>query len=423
MTQNLKFFNSWRSFAIVIVAGLFYYFEFILRVAPSVMILPMTREFALSSGTFGTLAGAYYLAYTPAQLLVGLLIDRFGPRLLLILSSTLCFVGTFLFGMSSDFWILYLGRFLVGLGSAFAFVGSLKLVTLWFPQKWFATAAGIISGIGMVGGITATLILAPMVDNLGWRQANIITGWVGVIILLLIFFVVFEKKQSDKKVDSERNFRLLFCSLRTIIVKRNILIAGLIGAILYLSLSAFGELWGIPFLMEKYQISNLEASGAIAYLFTGWIVGGILLSWLSDFLENRKLILQIALLSSLIIFLMILYPLTQDKAILKLLLLLYGIASSGELLVFAVARDETALNVAGTATSVINMIVMLGGVCFQPVIGLLAGLVNKPGSETSATISTNHFQSALLVIPMALIIGLVLTRFFQNKSSKPLTIG
>ena len=105
-----------------LIAAFFYMYEYWLRVTPSVLVEYFTHHYGLTLTQIGALSSAYYLAYTPMQLVVGSLIDRFGVRRLLTLAVIICGFGNFLFGQPSTLHLVHYGRILTGFGSAFAFV-------------------------------------------------------------------------------------------------------------------------------------------------------------------------------------------------------------------------------------------------------------------------------------------------------------
>src|SRR3990167_3419934 len=128
VTQRQIIFGS----IICAIAALFYCYEFVLRIIPGVLQSELSAAFGhISASTFGQLSALYYFAYSPMQMPVGILMDRFGPRRLLSLACFCCAVGSFMFSYSSSLLIAGSGRFLVGFGSAFAFVGVLSLAVHW----------------------------------------------------------------------------------------------------------------------------------------------------------------------------------------------------------------------------------------------------------------------------------------------------
>lgn len=150
---------SYLGILICILGTLFYYYEYYLRVAPGVIREQLKLFYSLNETSFGLLVGLYYWAYVPLQLFVGIVMDLVGPRKTLGTACLISAVGMYLFGGTDYLWAAQLGRFLVGFGAAFAYVGVLKLSNIWLPHTWFAIMAGACSTLGMLGGITGQIVI------------------------------------------------------------------------------------------------------------------------------------------------------------------------------------------------------------------------------------------------------------------------
>ncbi len=145
--------SNWFGWFIVILGATFYCYEYLLRVSPGVMTSHLMSAYNLDAKSYGNLSACYYYIYSPMQLFVGLLMDRFGPRKLLTFACVCCAAGIYLFAATPFLHVAQAGRVLIGLGSAFAFVGVLKLASIWLPANRFALISGIASVLGVVGGI------------------------------------------------------------------------------------------------------------------------------------------------------------------------------------------------------------------------------------------------------------------------------
>lgn len=122
--------------------AVFYCYEFILRIIPGALQSELSIALGhISATTFGQISALYYFAYSPMQMPVGMLMDRFGPRKLLTFACMCCTLGSWLFTMTSSMFLVGCGRFLVGFGSSFAFVGVLSLALHWLPRKYFSLVA------------------------------------------------------------------------------------------------------------------------------------------------------------------------------------------------------------------------------------------------------------------------------------------
>ena len=126
------------AYLIFFLGAFFYCYEYFLRIAPAVMSASLMRSFHLDATLFGTLSAFYFYAYTPMQLCVGIIVDRFSTRRVLMVAILACTLGSFMVGSTHVYAIAAIGRFLQGFGSAFALVGGLKLVAIWMPARRLA---------------------------------------------------------------------------------------------------------------------------------------------------------------------------------------------------------------------------------------------------------------------------------------------
>src|SRR3990167_3377616 len=127
-----------NAYVVFLLSASFYLYEYILQVAPSVMADSMMETFHVSAAGFGIVSAFYFYAYAPMQLPAGVLFDRYGPRKLMTFALLLCSLGAFFFASTDSLFTAALGRFLIGVGSAFSFIGVLVLISRWFPPNQFA---------------------------------------------------------------------------------------------------------------------------------------------------------------------------------------------------------------------------------------------------------------------------------------------
>ena len=131
----------WFGWFVCLLTAIFYCYEYILRIVPSVMTGPLMEHFNLSALGFGWLSDSYLIAYTAMQLFVGPSLDYWGLRKMLLLALLSCVIGSFIFSFAAfypSFILAFSGRFLIGFGSAFAFVGVLRIASIWLPKQYFS---------------------------------------------------------------------------------------------------------------------------------------------------------------------------------------------------------------------------------------------------------------------------------------------
>lgn len=398
------------------LGALYYCYEYLLRISPSVMTQELMRMYHLTATEVGLFSAYYYHAYVPLQIIVGLLMDRYGPRRLLTIACMFCAFGTFLFASGYSLHVAEAGRFLVGFGSAFAFVGALKLATIWLPPHRFALVSGIITCLGMVGAMIGDIILRSFVDQVGWQATIYASAAIGVMLTVVIWTIIRDAKSQEVQFHTQSlNFSGLFFGLWGAFKNPQIWLNGLIGLLLYLSLSAFAELWGIQYLEQSHGFSKSAAANANSLVFLGWAVGGPLWGWLSDSIRLRRLPILFASIFAAVIVSVILYVPELSAIQLYVLLFAFGVASSVQVLVFAIAREATSMKMAGTAIALTNFFVMVGGNVFQPVVGKLLDMKWSGTMMDGVRVySPEAYQYALGVLPVGIALAIVITFFIRE---------
>lgn len=398
------------------LGAIFYCYEFILRIMPSVMTSELMSAYDLNGAEVGNLAAFYYHAYVPMQILVGLLMDRYGPRRLLTVACILCAAGTYLFAGNAGLGMAEAGRFLVGFGSAFAFVGALKLATIWLPPNRFALVSGIIMCLCMIGAMVGVIVLRTMVDAIGWRTTLYSSAVVGVFLAVILWLVV--RDSSPDSADHHAHvfdFKILLKGLVQALKNPQIWINAFVGLLLYLSLSVFAELWGPSYLEQAHGMSRTYAAYANSMVFLGWAVGGPAWGWFSDFIKLRCMPLMIGAFGALIMILLVLYVPNHSVTSMCVLLFFFGFFCSAQILIFAICHEASQMKIAGTAIALTNMIVMLGGNVLQPSVGrILDGQWANAMVHGARVYPASAYQIALSVIPIGILLAAILTFFIRE---------
>lgn len=400
------------------LGALFYCYEYILRVAPSVMSNELMHAYHLTAGSFGNLTAYYYYAYTPMQIIVGVMMDRFGARYLLSFACLMCTLGTYLFACSDSIVIASIGRFLVGFGSSFAFVGGLKLVSLWLPAERFASASGVIVALGSLGAMGGDIVLTSLVNSTGWRTTNMMAAVCGAILTVVLVVLLRNGNAESAKNNTSTNvhFADIFKGLWQAFKTPQFWKAGFVGCLLYMPTSAFAELWAIPYLKEARGLSDHDAASVVSLIFLGWVVGGPIFGCLSDRFKNRLVPMFIGSTLGLLAFSYMLYMPHHSLNTLRALFILLGFGVSSKIVIFAVARESTSSVIGGTVIACTNMMVMVSGVVFQPLIGVLldihwAGAFLENGVRLYSPAS---FMFALSILPIGTIIALITICFMKE---------
>lgn len=400
------------------VGAFFYCYEFVLRIIPGALQGELSAAFGhISATVFGQLSAFYYFAYSPMQLPVGMLMDRYGPRRLLTFACMCCALGSWMFTDTSSMWVAGSGRFLVGFGSSFAFVGVLSLALHWLPKKYFSLVAGLITTLGMLGLVYGEMKITNIAMNLGWMHVLDLMITIGVVLTVLIFLVVRDGPAGH--LSNKYPLPEFFANVWHVLSSPQVWLIGFVGACLYTSLSVFGELWGKTYLEQAHHLTKIEAAQTVSAMFLGWAVGAPIAGYFSDRTGRRVLPLVIGAVMGLICISLVLYYPGLPYWLLNLLLFLYGVFSATEIIVFIMAKENSGAKLSGTVFAAVNMIVTLGGVVFQPLVGKLLdtfGDSNVVGGEHIYTVL--DYQLALSVLPISLLLVMILAFFMKDFKTK-----
>jgi sugar phosphate permease len=423
-TSKKYHFMAWL---ICTLGAVYYSYEYFLRISPSVMEPALRQHFKLTATDFGLLSAFYYYAYVPMQIPVGVMMDRFGPRRLITVACLICVIGTFLFANTQLFAISALGRFFVGLGSAFAFVGVLKLATIWLPENKLGMVAGMATALGTIGAMIGDNLLGGMVGKLGWQQTINFTGFFGIGLVFVLWFGIRDQKKYQRYSGTINSFRKNIAELKAIIRNKQIWINGMYGCLVYLPTTVFAELWGIPYLTHAHGLSHESADFANSILFLGFTIGAPTVGYISDKIGLRKLPMFIGATGAAIVMLMILYLPNITPLTLNILMFLLGLLYSVQAIVFAVGRELSPKEAAGTAIAMTNMIVMIGAMFLQPLVGKIldwslyqrtGGALSSIQSGTMHLYTAYDYKIALSIIPIGIIIAAFLTFFLRETNAK-----
>lgn len=412
-----------RSFYPWVIWGLgaaFFLSEYFARNAPGVMVPQLMSAFHVNALSLGSLSAIFYIAYLGMQMPVGTLVDKFGPHRLLTITAALCALGCFLFASADYLALAKVGRFMMGFGAAFAFVGTLKLATIWFCPTRFGLLSGLTQALGMVGGAIAAGPLSLLVHSIGWRNTMWIIGIVLLLLAILIGLIVRDqpKIESVKKVATDKKLKFWEAFSKVLGNSQswlNALYAGLI----YAPTAAFAELWGVSYLSRVYGVHPTVAADAVSCIFIGMAIGCPIAGWISDYIRQRRPVMLAAAIMSLVFMASALYLPGLSMTSLFILLFLYGLSNSGFVASYATAGEIVPRRVAGTSLGFANMASVIIGACFQPIIGWFLDLQWDGKMFNGAPIySPEAFRHAMMALPVCLAVGVIVTFFVRETNCK-----
>ncbi len=399
-----------------LLAAGFYFYEFVLRVSPSVMIDELMTSFGITASAVGVLSAFYLYAYAPMQLPVGLLMDRYGIKKILSCASIVCGMGALVFSLADGLFIAGLGRLMIGAGSSFAFIGMVYISSHWFPPKKRAFLIGIANSVAMLGASMGSGPLAMVIQVLHWRKTIAALGLFGILLGCVVWVIFrFNKDSALPEKDLQDSEVHIFTHLKQIIRKKHIWFNGLTALFFYMTTTAFAGLWGLSFVETAYEVSKEVAGYAMSMVFAGWLVGGPLVGLWSDVVGKRITAIRFGIIGALACLLPVIYVTAIPISAVYILLFAVGLFSSAELLAFSLALEINGMRAKATTAAFTNFMISCGDSVIQPVIGFLLDLHWSGQMENGVRIySTENYQMALLALPVTLILSFIFLFFLKE---------
>jgi MFS family permease len=395
------------------VAALFYSYGFFQRVAPSVMVDDLMREFAVNATIVGQISGLYFYSYAALQVPIGMLLDRYGPRAVIVTAALLCAAGSALFGWAPSLTEAYLGRLLIGAGAGVSWIGALYVATRTLPVNRFASVGGLTMAAGMLGAIGGQAPLAALVQEFGWRATMLWSALGAALIAVLFYYVAGRDAPApvagrDAPASHAAPARpQLLAGLAAVTRDARTWILGAYTATVTGSFLTFGGLWGVPYLMQANGLSRPAAALVTSAMLVGWGAGGPMAGWLSDRLRRRR---PVMLAGSVLMLagwsLLLLLPALSTTA---LVILLGGIGMAGGVMVlaFALGRDVAPADAAGVMSGLINTMTIAAGALMQPIVGLLMDWQwDGTMAEGVRVYAATAYERAFICFPLLSLFGI-----------------
>ncbi|KTC82992.1 MFS transporter [Legionella cincinnatiensis] len=391
-----------------LISVFFLLFQFFLQLSSGIVIGAIMHEKKLTALTAGLLSSAFYYVYTTMQIPVGLLFDRYNTRILLSLNALLCALGCFLFSTGHNLFILFLGRLIIGGGSAFAFVGVTRVLRQHYPLNQYAFMIGLSETLGFTVTVFGMIGMGTLINHISWQNFIAGAGVIGLLISALCWIYIPNNKPI---INNRAQYKVHLLSM---LKNKLVWINGLFVGLEFSVITVFAAMWAVPFLQLKLEECTLKT----ASILTSMVLLGAGLScpiygWLSMYLPKRKPLIHISCLSTAILFLLMLYLPIHSVFIMSILLFVIGLCCGAYMLAFTIANELAPPESLSACTGFTNTLAMLSAPLLQPLIGYF--LDHFKGNTNFHAL--NDYQLALLIIPAALILASLLSQCLPDKSS------
>lgn len=363
-----------RGLVIVLTLATAYVASHFFRSSNVTIGLDLMRDLAIGPEALGGLTGAFFFGFAAMQIPCGFFFDRFGPRRTVAGMLVLATLGGAVFTLAPTLPLLLTGRALMGAGFGVMLIGSMVVISRWFPPDRFSTFTAMVLSIGLLGNLAATSPLAWASESVGWRAvfggAVVFTAFTAVAVWLVVRDAPpghpFLARTPESPIQMLQGLVEVLRNPRL----RPILALSFCN---YACTFTVQGLWAGPFLREVHGLSPIEAGNVLFVTVIAYQVGMLSFGPLDRFLDTRK---WIAIAGSLAIVAILATLALASRPPLWLpvgAMLGIGFFSASSTMVMSHGRAIFPDRLIGRGIATINTSVMLGVACMQTLSGIILG--------------------------------------------------
>src|SRR6476659_3388560 len=179
-----------RGLVIVATLATAYMASHFFRASNVTIGLDLMRDLSIGPEALGALTGAFFFGFSAMQIPCGFFFDRFGPRLTVSGMLVVATIGGIIFTTAQTWPVLLSGRVLLGCGFGVMLIGSMVVISRWFPPDRFSTLTAVVLSVGLLGNLIATTPLAWAAQETGWRAVFGVAVLFTAIAAIAIWVVV-----------------------------------------------------------------------------------------------------------------------------------------------------------------------------------------------------------------------------------------
>ncbi|MFB8235258.1 nitrate/nitrite transporter [Kitasatospora purpeofusca] len=355
------------------------------RTSLGVAGLDAADRFGIGASALSTFSILQVLVYAAMQIPVGVLVDRFGPRKVLLLGVLLLSTGQLAFAFSDAFGPALASRAVLGCGDAMTFISVLRIAARWFPAAKNPLVAQLTGLAGMSGNLVTTVVLAQALHSEGWTPTFTAIALLGIAVFALVALFLRESPEGAAPAAPAdgRPRPAVGQQVRDAWQEPGTRLGLWIHFTTQFPGNAFGLLWGLPYLVQAQGMTRTEAGGLLTLLVLANMSFGFLFGRLLSRTSRARMpiVLTTIGVTSLLWAVTLAWPEGHPPLwLLVSIILVMGSNGPASLVGLDYARARNPVERLGTASGIVNMGGFIGTMITLFGIGVLLDLLTPDGA-------------------------------------------
>ena len=400
----------------IVICWMFYLFGCLSRVEPGVLVNDLMNDFSLNASQVGFIVSVMYWSYNGMQIPWGIILDKIGYKFVITACCFICALGVLIFGIATTDTQLMIGRFLVGLASSAAFLSCGKVASDLYGKDKYPLFMGIATCMGCIGSMLGSTVSSYLSKWVGWRSATIGIAIFGIILGILAFMGL---KSGNTKKESVNDVKV-GQGLKILATNYNVWLIGFYGAMSYLPVSSIADLWGTSFMEKRFNIPTEQASILPSLIYIGFGLGSVVSAILANKWNSYK---KTVVLFTIGLIITMWFAIYNDSIGFISCLILFFMASfcaGADTLTFSMCYDFVPKEFAGISSGFNNMILMMGGLFFDPQLGRLLDYFRngKVTTDGKPFYDLAMYRQAFVWVIVAICLSLLAVCFIKDNKEK-----
>lgn len=337
--------------------------------------LDAAERFHASPGLLSTFVVLQVVVYAAAQIPAGLLLDRYGSRVLIVAGGLLLAAGQLTLAFSESLPAAIAARAVLGLGDAFTFISVLRLVPHWFAEHRIPLISQLTGICGQLGQVLSAVPFLALLGHKGWSTAYLSVAAFGLLAVVLAFAVIRDTPHGRAAPEHSVAIHETWSHLKTVWLRPGTRLGFFTHMGTQFSVTTFALMWGVPYLTEAQGLPRATAGALLTVSVAAAIASGIMIGIFTGRHPHRRtrIVLGIIISNALIWTAVLALPSPAPLWLLVALIVIISVGGPGSMVGFDFARTFNPSRTLGTATGVVNMGGFIASLLVMQTMGWIIG--------------------------------------------------
>jgi sugar phosphate permease len=411
--MNTSFLINLRVF-VPFAAG--YFLSYLYRVVNAVIAPDLVGDLGIGPSALGLLTATYFISFASAQLPLGVLLDRFGPRRMEAFLLLFAGLGAYLFSRSGSLTGLVVARALIGFGVSACLMAAFKAYTLWFPKERWPLVNGFQMAAGGLGALAATAPVEAALHVTDWRGVFMVLAVLTLLVAVAVYTVVPEKPSSG----AGESFKHQLQGVKTVFTSLDFWRAAPLTTFSQASFLSIQGLWAGPWLKDVAGLERMAVANVLLWIAVAMIAGFIMLGWLAERLSRSGISVLATAVTGMGLFIAVqLLVLVGPVRWALPMWVLFGFFGTSGIIAYAALSQRFPVQLSGRVTTAVNLLVFIAAFVGQWATGAIIGRwpVGPGGNYALAGYRTGFFVM-LAIQTMTLIWFFIASRMITNREKE-----